>query len=239
MTTVLLVRSGVPSPPSAACFLAISQASSPGRNSSCQRNEIICTRRSTSLEHMGLRLDIPSWIRVWCKNTFGWLRKPSRTKHGFSKSLLLKRTLRRMYSEPFFLQEVKNREYKAPLTDAFETWGYPFEKRKKTGFAARANLVSDDSSILWRYNSLPPAPCGPYYAPSTVSICSGDKVLSCEVKCADDQPPRVDTLRCGHRGAWIGQMDCQSSQSTRLATPLPLTLWPKDGPQAPLVVQRS
>ena len=63
----------------------------------------------------------------------------------------------------------------APLHDAFVSWGtepicqipahtfiqwgitlgldgwkgYPFEKRKKTGFAAKANLVSDATSFLW------------------------------------------------------------------------------------------
>ncbi|CAK9097957.1 Asparagine synthetase [glutamine-hydrolyzing] 2 (Glutamine-dependent asparagine synthetase 2) [Durusdinium trenchii] len=128
--------------------------------------------------------------------------------------------------------EVKNREYKSPLHDAFVGWGYPFERRKKTGFAARANLVSDDYSILWRYNTHPPVPCGPHVAPNTISLCTDmGQGLACEVKCSDDQPPSTDTLRCGHRGLWVGHIECGGNSSA--------TLWPKNGPAPPRVVEQG
>ncbi|CAE7911411.1 ASNS [Symbiodinium necroappetens] len=131
--------------------------------------------------------------------------------------------------------EVKNREYKAPLHDAFANWGYPFEKRKKTGFAAKANLVSDPTSYLWRYHSLPPAACGPHSGtPGGVSIClpepSTEGRLRCDVQCMDNRTPTADTLRCGHYGAWVGQLHCLEEDDV-----LP-SLWPADGPRPPMVV---
>ncbi|CAE7303543.1 asnH [Symbiodinium natans] len=131
--------------------------------------------------------------------------------------------------------EVKNREYKAPLHDAFTSWGYPFEKRKKTGFAAKANLVSDATSYLWRYHALPPAACGPHLTPGGVSICSEASVegrLRCEVQCLGNRTV-ADTLRCGHHGAWVGQLHCLEEDDS-----LP-TLWAPDGPRPPLVIDRT
>jgi len=134
--------------------------------------------------------------------------------------------------------EVKNREYKAPLHDAFANWGYPFEKRKKTGFAAKANLVSDPTSYLWRYHALPPAACGPHSGtPGGVSIClpepSTEGRLRCDVQCMDNRTPTADTLRCGHYGAWVGQLHCLEEDDV-----LP-TLWAADGPRPPTVIDRA
>lgn len=172
----------------------------------------------------------------------------SKVVHQFvchAKSFLLLHGNAASYYFLYFseLKEVKNREYKAPLHDAFEGWGYPFEKRKKTGFAAKANLVSDDSSLLWRYNNHPQVPCGPYAAATgnTISLCiPRSDGLHCEVKCSDDRPPRSNTLRCGHRGVWVGNIECQhSADLTDGHASFVPTLWPKDGPQPPIVMERS
>lgn len=130
------------------------------------------------------------------------------------------------------------KEVKAPLHDAFANWGYPFEKRKKTGFAAKANLVSDPTSYLWRYHSLPPAACGPHSGtPGGVSIClpepSTEGRLRCDVQCMDNRTPTADTLRCGHYGAWVGQLHCLEEDDV-----LP-SLWPTDGPRPPMVINRA
>eukprot|EP00438_Fugacium_kawagutii_P026934 Skav203302 [mRNA] locus=scaffold2189:154899:164600:- [translate_table: standard] len=132
------------------------------------------------------------------------------------------------------LADVKNSEYKAPLHDAFTGWGYPFEKRRKTPFSAGDNLHSQDSSssLLWRYNTHRRAACGLHSAPNTISLCVGaeGEELHCEVKCSDDLPPSSNTLRCGHRGTWVGNIDCDRSSGATA------TLWPKDGPRQPTVI---
>ncbi|CAJ1382506.1 unnamed protein product [Effrenium voratum] len=136
--------------------------------------------------------------------------------------------------------EVKNREYKAPLHDAFQSWGYPFEKRKKTGFAAKANLVSDTSSVLWRYNAHPAPACGlPPPAPQQLAICEDGPAASqprCEARCAALGRPLVDTLRCGHLGAWVGRLDCARDGGG--GGDDGATLWPEEGPRPPLVIER-
>eukprot|EP00439_Symbiodinium_sp_Y106_P016930 s5602_g2.t1 len=172
----------------------------------------------------------------------------------------------------------------APLHDAFANWGYPFEKRKKTGFAAKANLVSDPTSYLWRYHALPPAACGPHSGtPGGVSICLPEpstegrrratdaaillvflrvrarlrcagvpstisptelqgntsswllEAIRCsqDVQCMDNRTPTADTLRCGHYGAWVGQLHCLEEDDV-----LP-TLWAADGPRPPTVIDRA
>eukprot|EP00440_Ansanella_granifera_P053061 gb/GFBE01057528.1/.p1 GENE.gb/GFBE01057528.1/~~gb/GFBE01057528.1/.p1 ORF type:complete len:398 (+),score=40.88 gb/GFBE01057528.1/:1-1194(+) len=139
--------------------------------------------------------------------------------------------------------EVKNREYKAPLHDAFESWGYPFEKRKKTGFAAMANLIDDHSSVLWRYHSHPPAACGPHPpTPRTVAWCSGPSVngrLRCEARCVGNQTPVADTLRCGLHGAWVGHLVCGEESGSLVKNDGTPTLWGEDGPRPPVVMERS
>eukprot|EP00438_Fugacium_kawagutii_P033306 Skav219635 [mRNA] locus=scaffold628:255521:258098:- [translate_table: standard] len=58
-----------------------------------------------------------------------------------------------------------------------------------------------------------------------------------EVKCSDDLPPSSNTLRCGHRGTWVGNINCmenRSSHSDDFAT-----LWLKDGPRQPTVIDVS
>mmetsp|Transcript_168743 Transcript_168743/g.542301 ORF Transcript_168743/g.542301 Transcript_168743/m.542301 type:complete len:556 (+) Transcript_168743:87-1754(+) len=108
--------------------------------------------------------------------------------------------------------EVKNREYKVGLHDAFVRWGYPFEKRKKQGFAAMSNLLPSENSLLWRYHALAEGVCGlPPPTPSSLSGCSAsaDGIMRCEARCVNDQPPVADTLRCGHHGAWVGRMVCE------------------------------
>mmetsp|Transcript_35508 Transcript_35508/g.81983 ORF Transcript_35508/g.81983 Transcript_35508/m.81983 type:complete len:565 (+) Transcript_35508:36-1730(+) len=138
--------------------------------------------------------------------------------------------------------EVKNREYKAPLHDVFTHWGYPFEKRKKIGFSAKDNLFPDDmgSSVVWRYETFPPVACGPHpVTPDTISFCSGNPSstgrLLCEARCADNQTPIADTLRCGHRGSWVGQLHCAEAG---VSAALP-TLWPPDGPRPPMVLHQK
>lgn len=142
--------------------------------------------------------------------------------------------------------EVKNREYKAPLHDAFESWAYPFQKRKKTGFAAKANLISDHSSVLWRYHGLPMSPCGPHPpTPGSTSWCTGPSVngkLRCEARCgAGNSTPAADTLRCGHHGHWVGNLVCNEGEgvSSTLHENSVSTLWTEDGPRAPIVVDKT
>ena len=219
-------------------------------SSSCRHSEIICIKRNMLLEPMGLKQDTLFWILALCKNIFGYHRMLGLLARLFINSFVMPNLFSPWECASHYflhfseLKEVKNREYKAPLHDAFEGWGYPFEKRKKTGFAAKANLVPDDSSLLWRYNNHPQVPCGPYTATTntgnTISLCiQRSDGLHCEVKCSDDRPPRSNTLRCGHRGVWVGNIDCQHSELADGHPSFVPTLWPKDGPQPPILMERS
>lgn len=246
-TTALLVRSGAHSHLLVDSSLRIFRWYFHGMSSSCPHSEITYTKRNMLLEPMGLKQDTLFWILALCKNIFGYHPMLGLLARLFINSFVMPSLflLHGNAASYYFLhfselKEVKNREYKAPLHDAFEGWGYPFEKRKKTGFAAKANLVSDDSSLLWRYNNHPQVPCGPYAAATgnTISLCiPRSDGLHCEVKCSDDRPPRSNTLRCGHRGVWVGNIECHSADLTD-ASFVP-TLWPKDGPQPPIVMERS
>ena len=170
-TTALLVRSGAHSHLLVDSSLRIFRWYFHGMSSSCPHSEITYTKRNMLLEPMGLKQDTLFWILALCKNIFGYHRMLGLLArlfiNSFEMPIFFFYFMGMLHPTIFFvleLKEVKNREYKAPLHDAFEGWGYPFEKRKKTGFAAKANLVSDDSSLLWRYNNHPQVPCGPYAA---------------------------------------------------------------------------
>ncbi|CAE8682247.1 unnamed protein product, partial [Polarella glacialis] len=134
----------------------------------------------------------------------------------------------------------------APLHDAFVEWGYPFEKRKKQGFAAAANMISDHASVLWRYNAHPPPACGlPPVTPNSVAWCSGPSTggrLHCETRCTGNQTPAADTLRCGLHGAWVGRLVCRedglpADDGDKAA--LLSTLWSKEGSRPPVVMDRA
>lgn len=153
---------------------------------------------------------------------------------------------RRVVQEYLWLRpELKNGEYKAPLHDAFVQWGYPFERRQKQGFAARANNIPDNGSVVWRFHVHPPTTCGvPPPAPGVVAWCSLDAsahtsgTLRCEPRCADDHVLVADTLRCGLHGAWVGRLDCGIAASVGVGHAI--TLWGQDGPpRPPLVVDRT
>lgn len=146
--------------------------------------------------------------------------------------------------------DVKNAEYKAPLHDAFVQWGYPFERRTKQGFAARANLLPEQS-MVWRFNAHAPTACGqPPPLPETVAVCSwpiedveaetaaefsaeaGQQAASlqrppqrprqphCELRCVDGNPPAVDSLRCSLHGLWVGSFACNRGIAGLRATAL-------------------
>lgn len=131
--------------------------------------------------------------------------------------------------------EVKNREYKAPLHDAFVRWGYPFERRTKKGFSALANNIEDERSVLWRYHPHAPAVCGPPPpVPGAVVWCGADG--ACAPRCAGNATPAADTLRCGLHGKWVGQLVCDRGAARLLQAP---SLWDGAGPNPPVVVDRE
>lgn len=121
---------------------------------------------------------------------------------------------------------VKNGHYKAPLHDAFERWQYPYEKGKKRGFAAKANMLYEESSVMWRYHDHEPGACGPP-PPGTgievwCSAASGTQKPRCDARCASNYSALHDTLRCGLRGAWVGHLECVPGRSASArAFPLP------------------
>jgi len=143
--------------------------------------------------------------------------------------------------------EIKNGEYKAGLHDAFLKWGYPFESRKKLGFAAKSQMrhaVPDSSTMLWRYYRHAPVACGP--PPPTqgaVVWCSARSAphMRCEPRCMGNQTPVADTLRCGLHGAWVGRLVCEASgvDASEPLDALPM-LWAREGtPPRPPVVEEQ
>lgn len=138
--------------------------------------------------------------------------------------------------------EVKNREYKAPLYDAFLRWGYPFERRKKQGFAAKANLLPTDTSLVWRFFAHPSISCGlPPLPPGSVARCSGGdgmEAARCEPHCAEGRALVADTLRCGFHGAWVGRLVCGTAGDGEDVQPA-LSLWEAGGPKPPVVIEEG
>lgn len=138
--------------------------------------------------------------------------------------------------------ELKNSEYKAGLHDAFVEWGYPFETRTKKGFSAIGNVrnvAGNDSTVMWRYHPHSGVSCGPPPpTPGTVVWCSGGLQTTCEPRCAGNQTPVANTLRCNFRGAWVGRLVCSTDSDDGkqpFAEYMP-SLWTEDGPQAPIVL---
>jgi hypothetical protein len=135
--------------------------------------------------------------------------------------------------------ELKNSEYKVGLHNAFVDWGYPFEQRTKLGFSALGamkNVAGNDSTVLWRYHQHPEVSCGP--PPpilGAVVWCSGGLEMTCEPRCARNQTPAVDTLRCNFRGAWVGQRICKMGAGNEAELHHVPSLWTDDGPQPPIV----
>lgn len=123
---------------------------------------------------------------------------------------------------------VKNGHYKAPLHDAFERWAYPYERGKKRGFAAKANMLHEESSVIWRYHAHAPGSCGPPPPGIGVevwcSVADGTSEPRCEAHCAVNHTMLHDSLRCGLHGKWVGHLECFPG---RIATSAKASLVPR------------